>query len=169
MNEQLAKQFVQDIQEQKRIERERQKPSPNKRMAEDAKDYLDSYPFWCDECEKDFDAECHKTWHRLYGDWIAVYRGYCDCGEECVRHITHKDHDPYYQKSERINRDKNHFAVETLQAEEYGFRTHYGEPWKEYYAKLQRAEEKIITGEREKGFGGLSFQSQEELKRIRNL
>lgn len=146
-----AQQFVSDIQEQKKLERERAKPSPNKRMVEDAKDYVESYPFWCENCG-DVELGGHKVWHRLYGDWIATYRAYCDCGEELIRYITHRDSDPYYYLSDKINSDRNEFAAEMLQADDYGFKTLYGEPYAEYVARQQKHEERIFNKRRELGF-----------------
>lgn len=159
-------QMVKDKRKQMELERERQKPSPNQKMAEGALDFVE-YDFWCDACMVDFSAMAHKTVHRLYGDHIAVYRAiHEDCGTECIRHITHRDHDLYYQVSDKINRQRNEYADDVLQAEQYGFRSNFGEPWEEYNNRLKEKEEKIIKGEMDKGFRGLSFEAQERIRRL---
>lgn len=164
--EKLTK-YVKDQQQMFERERELKKPSPNQRMAESAADTVDSYDFWCATCCEDFTSSAYKTWHRLYGDAIATYRAYHeDCGEECIRYITHRDQDPFYWLSERVNAQRNEYEVDVLHHEQYGFRTHWGEPFKEYYARLKKGEEKIIMGEREKGFGGFSLKAQERLHKI---
>jgi len=128
------------------------KPSANYQMAAEAQDELDSYPFWCEKCREDFDAPCCKEWHRLYGDSIAVYRAIHECGQEAIRHITHRDHDPYYYLSERVLEDRMRYATDVLQPDDYGFRLNYGEPYKEYDDRLMKREEKRIKKERDKGF-----------------
>ena len=145
-------------------ERERKKKKPNVLMAEEAglTAWMD---FWCDNCQEDFTCEAYKTTHRLYGDPIVVWRAKCPvCEEESIRHITHKDEDPYYQKSDKIRRQRNEYSAELLQAEEYGFKTHYGDHNKEWNVKYEEHEKGILKLEHEKGLKGLSKKSQDRLK-----
>lgn len=133
-------------------ERKNKKPKLNERMEEDTPDRLDSYDFWCDNCQEDFTAPCYKTRHYLYGDVIAVWRATCpECGEQCIRHITHRDHDLYYQKSAKIRRQRNEYAWEMLQAGEYGFNTRYGNPYREYEEMKEKSAKKRADLEREQG------------------
>ena len=162
------KQRVKDIQDEQARERELHKPKPNERMAEDTPDFIESYDFWCDVCELDFTAPAYKTVHRLYGDPVVCYRTRHECGEECVRLISHRDHDPYYQKSEKIRRQRNEYVADVLQAEQYGFKTRYGDPYEKFNKDLEKREKEIIQSEKDKGFKGLSLQAQQELNRLRN-
>ena len=120
---------------------------------------------WCDNCQEDFTAPCYKTKHRLYGDVIAVWRAKCPiCEADCIRHITHKDEDPYYNKSAVIRSQRNEYAWEILQAGEHGFRTHYGDPFKEYNEEMERKERQIVESERSIGLHGPSLATQQRMK-----
>ena len=166
---QRQKKRVQDHQELLSQEWGKKKKKPNELMEEETGETLSSFDFWCDTCQQDFSAPCHKTKHRLYGDVIAVWRAVCpDCGEEAIRHITHKDEDLYYNKSTKVRHQRNEYAWETLQAGEHGFRTHYGDPFKEYNEEMQRKEKKIIDEERSAGLRGMSLETQERLRRLIN-
>lgn len=148
-------------------ERERKKPMPNARMEEDTPDRLKRFDFWCSVCQEDFEASCHKTRHRLGGDWIAVWRARCPwCEEGCLRHITHKDEDPYYRRSDKVRRQRNQYAAEMLQAEDFGFKTHYGQPYPEFIKRMQKNERKIIEEQREQGLKGWSLESKEKLRTL---
>ena len=157
------------IQDQQRLmdeERERKKPRPNILMEQQALDRLKSYDFWCNDCQEDFKAPCYKTRHRIHGDTIAIYRTKCpNCDNECIRYITHKDEDLYYQKSAKIRSQRNQYTLDLLQANQYGFKTHYGDPEEEYIKKLQEKERIIIEGQT--GLRGLSLEQQERLERLR--
>ncbi len=159
------------VDQQKHLDQERRshKPKPNELMEKETGEILASFDFWCDTCQEDFSAPCYKTKHRLYGDIIAVWRARCpDCNEEAIRHITHKDEDLYYNRSTKIRRQRNEYAWETLQADEHGFRTHYGDPFKEYNEEMQRKEKKIIDKERSIGLRGMSLDTQQRLRRLLN-
>ena len=159
------------VDQQKLLEQERRKKKPkaNELMEKETGDTLNSFDFWCDTCQEDFSAPCYKTKHRLYGDTVAVWRAKCpDCGEDCIRHITHKDEDLYYDKSTKIRHDRNQYAWDMLQSHEYGFRTHYGEPFKEYNEEMQRKEKKIIEQQRGQGLDGWDLESKQRLKRLLN-
>lgn len=137
-------------------EREYKKKRPNERMDEGKPDRLNTYSFWCDLCDQDFDAPCYKTKHRLHGDTIAVYRTKCpDCEQECIRHITHRDHDLFYYKSTKIRKQRNQYFLETLQAKDYGFRTCYGDPYAGFDEVQQAKEETEMMKQQEMGFKGV--------------
>jgi len=119
----ILKNRVKDVQGQLDIEKERKKPNPNERMVENTPDIVDTYDFWCDECEKDFSSRAYKTVHRLYGDAIVSYRARCECGNECQRLVSHRDHDPYYARSEKVRRSRGEFSQDMLQPDQYGFNT----------------------------------------------
>ena len=141
------------VKEAKTKDKEREKPKSNEVMAREASDYAESFPFWCADCREDFTAEAYKEWHRIYGDAIAVYRAkHEQCGNECIRHITHKDEDPYYSQSEVVQEQRNQYSLDILQPNQYGYRNQYGDPWEKYEdLKIKKAEERF-KAEREKGF-----------------
>jgi hypothetical protein len=160
---------VYERQVQLQRDRELHKPSPNELMAENTPDMISSYDFWCDECDEDFSSPAYKTVHRLYGDPVVCYRTTHECGNDCLRLVSHKDHDPYYWKSGKIRRQRALYAQDVLQADDYGFRTLYGAPYREFEKEIGRQEEDIIRREREKGFKGLSLKAQEEMAHLRDL
>ena len=152
--------------QQKALERERElhKDNPNEAMAKDLADHMDSYPFFCETCWEDFTAPAYKTIHRLYGDWIAVLWGEHEkCGQESYRHGTHRDYDPYYSRSDVVNEARNQYAQDTLQADDYGFKSFYGEPWGEHQERMAKKAERIFNVEKDFGFSGKSLKSQERL------
>ena len=147
-------------------EKERGKPNVMERMDKDAADTLDHYDFWCESCQEDFEAPCYKTRHRIYGNTIAVYRAKCpECEGDALRHVTHKDEDRYYQKSTKIHRARKQYEWEYIQPGQYGFKSLYGEPYKEFQERLQLRERRIVEGEREKGLKGLSLHAKDLLAR----
>lgn len=157
------------IQGELKKDRERMKPSPNKKMIEGIPDVIGSYNFWCDECQIDFESPAFKTIHRLHGDAVVNFRAYCpDCEEECVRHLTHRDHDPYYYLSDRMHEQRGLYTKDTLHHDQYGFRSMYGEPFPDHIKRIQRMEEQVIEKEREAGHKGLSLKAKERLVRIRD-
>lgn len=162
------KQRVNDIREENEKDRLLHKKRPNELMVENTPDFIESYDFWCSECEEDFDSPAYKTIHRLYGDPIVCYRTRHSCGNECVRLVSHRDHDQYYQLSEKIRRQRNEYARDALQADEYGFRANYGNPYAEFEKNLIEKEEKIIQNERDKGLKGLSLEAQQKLAKLKN-
>lgn len=164
------KKRVEDQQKFQDQERERKKKKPNELMEEEANLYLNEFAFWCETCEEDFSSPCYKTRHRLYGDTIAVWRAKCPtCGTDCIRHITHKDEDLYYQRSVKVRRQRNQYAWETLQADEHGFRTWHGDPYREYNEEMQRREQKIIDEEKASGLKGMSLKTKQRLARLAQL
>ncbi len=162
-----GKKRVKEVQESLQRERDLHQPKANEVMAEDTPDFISQYDFWCDECEEDFTASAFKSVSRLFGDPIVAYRTKCpDCDNPCYRLISHKDHDHYYDKSLKVRINRNKYVVDVLQHEDYGFQTHYGNPFKEFEADMKKREEQIIQEEHERGFRGLSLHSQQELSRL---
>lgn len=169
-NYQRLKKRIEDqhkLLDQEREMKKKMEEKPNKRMEEDAPDRLPLFDFWCDTCQEDFSMPCYKSRHRLYGDTIVVWRATCpDCETDCIRHITHKDEDLYYDKSTKIRKQRNQYAWEALQPDQYGFRTHYGEPYKEFMRKCQDREKMIIEEERSEGLKGLSLERKQKLRKL---
>ncbi len=154
MNELEAnKKRVANVQMALARERELKKPKPNQRMAEEIPDRVESYAFWCDDCQKDFDAPAYKESHHIFEDVIITYRAACsDCGQECVRFISHRDLDPYYFLSDRIREDRNRYREDFLRHDDFGFETAYGYKFKEYDDNLKAREARKLGLERQKGF-----------------
>lgn len=171
MNEvERLKQRTKDFQEDLRKDRDRKKPKPNENMDKDIPDRMESFDFWCDNCQEDFQSPARKTRYRLERDIIATLRGECpECGETAIRYATHRDQDPYYQKSLKIRRQRNKYRIETLQAKEYGFKTYYGDPDKEFNQMMANQEEMIFRMDFETGLKGQSLKAKRKLDEIHRL
>lgn len=142
-----------DVQKRLDEERERNKPTPNERMAKDAKDFVESYNFFCENCAEDFTSAAFKHIHKLFGDAMVTYRAYCPkCGDESVRLVTHRDNDPYYYLSEKINAQRNEYYLDLMQADDFGFKSVYGDVFSDYNKKLRELEEKAFMKLRQEGF-----------------
>ena len=151
-------QRTKEYQEDLRKDRERKKLSPNQRMDDDIPQVLVNYDFWCDVCQKDFSASARKTSYRFEGNVISTIRGKCpECETTAIRYVTHRDQDPYYSKSLIIRRQRNQYALEMLQAEQYGFRTQYGEPYEEFNKRMVEKDEKRFDERVGTGLKGLSL------------
>jgi len=136
-------QRTKEIQQDLAKDRERKKLKPNQRMDDDVPQFLKSYDFWCDTCREDFVSSARKTSYRLDGHKISTIRGICpECGKEAIRYATHRDQDPYYNKSRKIRRQRNEYALDFLRADQYGFKTQYGEPYKEFIKRMIRIDKK---------------------------
>ena len=155
-------------QEQLRKERDRVKTSVNERMDDDLPDFLNSYPFWCDECQEDKTTKCHKIKFKFGNHWISVMAAECpDCGARMLRYATHRDEDKYYQKSLRIRRDRNRNYIDMLQQDEWGFKTKYGDREKEKMEKTHAdVERSIYEREWRTGLKGKSMETKTDLKRF---
>lgn len=171
MNEtERLKKRTEEIQEDLRIDRQRRKAKPNENMDADIPDKLDSYDFWCDTCQDDFEAPARKTRYRLEGDVIATMRGECpDCGETAIRYATHRDQDPYYHRSTKIRRQRNQYRTEMLQAKEYGFKTHYGDPDVVLDRTLSEQEERIFRADLDTGLKGQSLKAKRKLEQLHQV
>ena|SRR3990167_4405641 len=164
MEYERLKQRVEDQQKLQEQEKERQKKKPNVLMEEETGKMIGSFDFWCDDCQEDFSSWAYKTSHRLYGDRVAVWRTQCPiCEEECIRLITHKDEDPYYYKSSKIRRQRNEYSTDLLQAEEYGFKSYYGNVDEEKIKKLEMQEQRFLEDEWDIGLKGKSFKTKQAL------
>ena len=157
------RQRTKEYQEELRKDRERRKPSTKQLMNEDIPQFLLSYDFWCDVCQKDFEAPARKTTYRINGNPISTIRGRClECETMAIRYATHRDQDPYYYKSLKIRRQRNQYAMEMLQGEQHGFRTHYGEPYKEFTQKMIAKDERKFNEKIGTGLKGLSLKEKEQ-------
>jgi len=164
------KKRTEEIQEDLRKDRERRKPKPNENMDRDIPDFVKSFDFWCDTCQEDFTSSARKTRYRLEGDVIATLRGECpNCGEVAIRYATHRDQDPYYQKSLKIRRQRNQYIIEMLQGREYGFKTHYGDPDAEMNKTIMREEERIMRADLDTGLKGQSLRAKRKLEELHRL
>jgi len=168
MNEiQRLKQRAEEIQEDLRRDREMRKPGPNENMDKDIPEFIKSYDFWCNTCQEDFTSSARKTRYRLEGDIIATLRGECpDCGEMAIRHATHRDQDPYYQRSTKVRRQRNQYRIDMLQGGEYGFKTHYGDPDDALNKTIMREEERIFKVELGTGLKGQSLKAKRKLEEL---
>ena len=127
---------------------------------------LASYDFWCEVCQEDFTVPARKTSYGFEGNIISTIRGKCpECGTTAIRYATHRDQDPYYAKSLKIHRQRNQYALEMLQAKQYGFRTQYGEPYKEFNQKMAAKDEARFNEKIGTGLKGLSLEEKEILRR----
>lgn len=166
MNEtQRLKNWVKDHQESLAKDRERKKKKPNEWMAEEAGAEVKAYDFWCDECEVDFTQEGYKTVHRLFGDPIVAYRTEHECGNECIRLMTHRDHDDYYIRSDKIQEQRNQYETEFLMHEQYGFNTLYGNPFHKTEKEKEEYVEKVMSSE--VGLKGRSLKQKEKLRKLK--
>ena len=165
------KKYVESHQEALRIDRDRMKPKPNENMDADIPDFMPSYGFWCDVCCEDFNGPARKIQYTLEGNRIAVIRGLCpECGTQAIRYATHRDQDPYYQKSRSVRRERNINYIDLLQEGDFGFRTYYKNAGRIDEKKIHREEMGIIMGEQhDTGLKGLSLEAQEKLWRLKNL
>ena len=167
---QRLKKYTEEIQEDLRKDRERRKPKPNENMDRDIPDVLKSFDFWCDTCQQDFQSPARKTRYRLEGDTIATLRGECEeCGEVAIRYATHRDQDPYYQRSLKIRRQRNQYRIEMLQSREYGFKTHYGDPDADFNKMMAREEEKIFRADMATGLKGQSLKAKRKLEELHRV
>ena len=147
-----------EIQAELAKDRERNKKKPNERMDEDIPEFIASYDFWCDVCQEDFTAPARKSGYTLDGNKISTIRGRCPhCETTAIRNATHRDRDRYYHKSLKIRKQRNEYALDLLQAGQFGFKTHYGAPYKEFTEKLIIEDENKFNKRRATGLKGLSL------------
>jgi hypothetical protein len=118
------KKYTQNVQEQLKLERESKKNNPNQNMADEGKSSIESYQFWCKDCKFDFTSSAHRYICRIYGYPINSYWTRCpECKRWCKRLISHRDHDPYYNKSKVVLRMRNENAQDILQPGQFGYNT----------------------------------------------
>lgn len=97
-------------------------------LIKDSKEYALT-DFWCDRCKEDFRAVAIR---QIEVDWscptqrIAFYKTKCFKGHWCIRLITDRNMDGFYQKSRFVLLDRGNHYADTLQPFESGFNLLYG-------------------------------------------
>lgn len=109
---------------------ERVRQDENSTTVNEAKD-VDIIPFYCTDCELDSEGVGHKV---IETDWtnkdnIAFYVGHCEKGHRCIKRITDKVTDPYYNLSEIVHNQRIDAKDDMLTPNDYGFRALYGNPF----------------------------------------
>lgn len=84
--------------------------------------------FYCSECKLDFKSQAIK---QIEEDWsanqrIAYYKTKCFKGHWCMRLITDKEKDGYYQKSRMIAKQRGMYHNDILQPFETNYNLVYG-------------------------------------------
>ena len=160
---------VKDQQEQMAQERantRRKTDTAEDRMTQEAETNKNT-DFWCSVCEKDFSADGHKTVTVIGTSQISMHRAKCpDCEGEVNRHITHRDQDPYYYKSEKIHRQRNEYLIDTLQAQHYGFKSYYGDPYHKFTEEMKIKDEILWNEHEQMGLKGRSLAQKEQIRRL---
>lgn len=95
---------------------------------------IDSQPmtltdFWCGNCQRDFKAQAVR---QIEVDWsnptqrIAFYKSKCFKGHWCIRLITDRHKDGFWQRSKSVALDRGKHYADTIQPHETGFNLLYG-------------------------------------------
>ncbi len=84
--------------------------------------------FWCNQCRKDFKGEAVK---QVEADWnadqnLAFYKTKCFRGHWCIRLITDRNRDAYFQRSRSVARDRGAFHNDIIQPFETNYNLLYG-------------------------------------------
>lgn len=84
--------------------------------------------FWCEECKEDFKFHARI---QVEEDWngdkrIAFYKAKCRSGHWCIRLVTDRHKDGFYQKSRLVARDRGRHHADILQPFETGYNMLYG-------------------------------------------
>jgi hypothetical protein len=92
--------------------------------------------FWCDTCKRD----CNGTGYRqvcTVREWAptAWFLGYCPYGHKMIRRITDKGTDPYYEKSEQLQRQRYEMKDDLLTPDDPRFKELYPKQWEELMNK----------------------------------
>ncbi len=82
-----------------------------------------THSFWCEKCQKDFDAPGYKSSNR-YGEWWV---GRDPKGHKAIRHITERLKDPYFWKSRKLREQRVEFRKDLLQPGQKGYDMAYPE------------------------------------------
>lgn len=102
---------------------------------EDRNDYIKDAQFgvitdfWCDRCQQDFKSQAIK---QVEVDWtnsqqrIAFYKTKCFQGHWCMRLITDRHKDQFWQKSKLVALDRGNHYADTVQPYETGLNLLYG-------------------------------------------
>lgn len=134
------------------IDQDKRNTTAEENIVKNAQKIITNYPFYCDECLKDFTSTAMFYSHSLFGKKIAMYRGKCVCGKIAIRFITDKNNDPYYQKSATIRYQRNKYHTDILQRGQYGYKTHYESPYKELDRKIEMENYGLSGIKKELGF-----------------
>lgn len=122
--------------------------------------------FFCDWCVQDFTAPAYKTWSEHYG--VGAWISFCPiCGRPMCRWITDKKNDPYYAKSARVRSMRSEFMADTLQPQQYGFRTLYGDPFEKYQKLFQQQDIEIRSRYLSMGLSGETLKEKTEREKIK--
>lgn len=99
--------------------------------------------FYCLKCKEEFGGKGIKS--LAYDNGItAFYRGRHDCGRECVRRITEKAEDEFYNLSEMVKMQRQKYQDDTLSPYQQRFRTLYGDINKDREEESLKAEKQIM-------------------------
>jgi len=84
--------------------------------------------FYCQKCKEDFKSQAIK---QVEEDWsssqrIAYYKTKCFNGHWCIRLITDRHKDGFFQKSKLMALDRGNHFNDTLQPWDIGFNLLYG-------------------------------------------
>ena len=149
--------LVKDREEKKRrAAREKEKRAFDKLPAQTRME------FWCGACQIDFVAPAYKFWSEVHklGAWHSVCPS---CERMVIRHVNHKDSDPYYEQSAKVRVMRGEAAKDMLQPMDYGFETLYGDPFEHYYRRFQEGEERIHSRYAALGLTGLTTGEKEDM------
>src|SRR3990167_1570862 len=105
---------------------------------------MSAVSFWCKSCKKDFDDPNFQLRKLSTGE--EYFTGYCPKGHKCLRYVTERKIDPYYDHSEKIKAQRHLMANDILQYGEYGFETFYRKEWE----KLEKAREEYELNKKRK-------------------
>ncbi len=87
--------------------------------------------FWCNECKEDFKAQAVK---QVETDWtnsgqrIAFYKTKCFKGHWCIRLVTDRHKDGFWQRSKFVALDRGNHAIDVIQPFETNYNLVYGKP-----------------------------------------
>lgn len=91
--------------------------------------FVTATDFYCVKCKKDFKSQAVK---QIELDWtnssqrIAFYKTKCFKGHWCIRLITDRHKDGFFQKSRFVALDRGNHYADTVQPHETGFNLLYG-------------------------------------------
>ena len=100
--------------------------------------------FFCERCDRDFEAIGFKGTITCYPEHIAFYEAKCPKGHWTRRRITDQQNDPYFCKSKVLARERAEMGDALLQPDDPRFDSVYG--WKlrkresDRLAELERRE-----------------------------
>lgn len=85
--------------------------------------------FWCDTCKEDFKGQSIK---QIEVDWsntsqrVAFYKNKCSKGHWCIRLITDRHKDAFFQKSKLLVLDRGNHYNDIVQPFDTNFNLLYG-------------------------------------------